>query len=129
MDIVTSFLEARRRGDVDGASGFLQKHALLGSPWGYRYGATEYTEFLKDEPKFRYKSYLDDVPIQEIAPNTFQRKFEYDRGLFQQHHMRSHYFTHKWLSWLPIMRRCSYYREVYFVEGEKIKLVTCFQQP
>jgi hypothetical protein len=128
MDVVVKFLEARRRGDHDTAIGMMQKNALLGSPWGYRYGDSEYVEFLKDEVKFRFRGYLDDVPIQEVAPNTFQRKFEYDKGFHQQQHMRSHYWTNSWLSWFPIMRANMYFRECYFVEDGKIKLVTCFKQ-
>lgn len=129
MDVVSKFLECRRIKDSDGAISCLEQEALLGSPWGYRYGEKEYKEFLADEKGFTFRSYVDNkYQLTEVAPNVFQRKFEYDKGIHQHQHQRSHYFT-GFFWWLPIMRRCSYYRECYWVRDGKIKMVTCFMQP
>jgi hypothetical protein len=128
MDVVKQFLECRRKGDAEGAIKLLEPDATLGGPWGYRYGAGEYEEYLHDEKSFSRREYLADYKLEEIAPNTFQRKFEYDRGMHQHQFMRSHYFT-GWFRFLPIMRRSSYYREVYWVNGDKLRLVTCHMQP
>ncbi len=129
METVKKFLECRRKRDSEGAIALIEPNITLGSPWGYRYGEDEAKEFLTDEKNFNYRSYVDrEYKLEEVAPNVFQRKFEYDKGIHQMEHQRSHYFT-GWLAFIPLQRRCSYYRECYWVKDDKIRMVTCFMQP
>ena len=136
MEVVNQFLEARRKGDVSAALGYLEPTATLAGPWGYQNGEAAYTQFLNDEKKFLHRQYLEPVPIKQVAPDTYQRMFEYDKGMTHHHFGRSHYgntgfgpLDYFLKNYLPLLRPCGYYREVYWIKDDKVRMVTCFRQP
>ena len=117
MDVVQEFLRLRREGNSEGAMSLLSPGACVGAPWGgMKYGDNVST-FLRDEPGFVRKGYLADVPIEKIDENTFQRQFKFDRGMGE--YGNGGY----WFGILPV------WREVYFVQDGKIRLVTSNKQP
>ncbi|CUG59000.1 Hypothetical protein, putative [Bodo saltans] len=116
MEVVEEFLRLRREGRGDDAIQLLAPNAAVASPWGgMRYGSSV-TEYLKDESTFVKKGFLDNVPIQKIDENTFQREFTWDRGMFE-------YGNFGFISHLPK------WREMYFVKDGQIRLVTANKQP
>lgn len=113
MDIVDKFLQCRRNRDAECAIELLDDQATLGSPWGYSHGKEEYTRFLRDEIRFDKREYLTNQPtkVSRIDDSTFQRKYQYDRGMAEYPPYHS-----------------PYYREVYLVKDGKIRFVGCSKQ-
>ncbi|CCW62455.1 unnamed protein product [Phytomonas sp. EM1] len=113
MQIVEEFLRLRSEGKGEEAYQLLAPGASFGCPWGGMHHGKRVRELLADEKNFVKKGYLDVVPIEEIAEGTFQRKFKWDRGMEESGNLGRWYF-----------RLLPNWREIYFVEDGKIKLVT-----
>jgi hypothetical protein len=112
MEIVEKFLKCRRDRNVECAEELLDANATLGSPWGYHHGPKEYHQFLADEVHFDKRGYLyDGSALERIDDNTFQRKYQYDRGMAEYPPYHS-----------------PYYREMYFVKDGKLRFVSCAKQ-
>lgn len=118
MDTVSEFVRLRREGKVDEAITLLAPNASLGAPWGgQRYGENV-KEFLRDEVSFVKKGYLRDCPVEKIDDNTYQRKFQWDRGMFEYGN-----------SGTPLSINLPKWREMYFLQDGKIRLVVSSKQP
>ncbi|KAF8281070.1 hypothetical protein TcG_06865 [Trypanosoma cruzi] len=117
MEVVEKFLALRRDGHGEEAYEMLAPGAALGCPWGGMHHGENVLELLRDEARFVKKGYLDPVPIEKIDENTFQRKFKWDRGMFEYGNS-----GFKGLGILPT------WREIYFVDNGKIRLVTSDKQ-
>ncbi|KEG13321.1 hypothetical protein DQ04_01071020 [Trypanosoma grayi] len=118
MEVVEEFLSLRRQGDGEKAYEMLAPGAAMGCPWGGMHHGENVQGLLKDESRFVKKGYLDPVPIEKIDENTFQRKFQWDRGMYEYGNC-----GYKGIGILPT------WREVYFVSNGKIRLVTANKQP
>lgn len=117
MEVVEKFLALRREGRGAEAYELLAPGASMGCPWGGMHYGENVRDLLNDEAKFAKKGYLDSVPIEKIDENTFQRKFKWDRGM---HEYGNSGF--KGLGVLPT------WREIYFVDNGRIRLVTANKQ-
>lgn len=118
MEAVEEFLRLRREGRGEEAFQMLSAGASFACPWGGMHHGPRVHELLVDEARFVKKGYLNPVPIEQIAENTFQRKFQWDRGVLEGG-------NGGWVSscWLPM------WRELYFVKDGKIALVTSDKLP
>lgn len=113
MEAVEKFLALRRSGDGEAAFACLSRGASLGSPWGGMHRGPRVHDFLTNEPRFVKRGYLEDVPIQRVDENTYQRTFTWDRGMGERGN------TGYWgFGSLPK------WREVYYVQDGHIRLVT-----
>nr|CCC95342.1 unnamed protein product [Trypanosoma congolense IL3000] len=117
MDVVEKFLSLRREGRGEEAYRMLAPGAAMGCPWGGMHYGENVRNFLKDEARFTRKGYLDPVSIEKIDENTFQRKFRWDRGMYEYGNS-----GFKGLGILPM------WREIYFVDEKGIRLVTANKQ-
>lgn len=118
MQVVEDFLRLRREGRGEEAYQMLAPGASFACPWGGMQHGVRVHELLQDESRFVKKGYLDPVPIEQIADNTFQRKFQWDRGMFGFGNGGYAYF-----------RRLPQWRELYFFHDGKISLVTSDKLP
>ncbi|EPY32726.1 hypothetical protein STCU_00794 [Strigomonas culicis] len=118
MDVVKKFLQLRRDGKGEEAYEMLAPGATFASPWGgLQYGARAH-DILVDEARFTKRGHLVDAPIEQIGENTFQRKYQFDRGVFETGNVGWSWF-HFYPTW----------RELYFVEHGQIRLVTIDKVP
>ncbi|KAG8347315.1 hypothetical protein ERJ75_001195000 [Trypanosoma vivax] len=117
MEVVEKFISLRREGRGEDAYAMLAPGAAIGCPWGGMHYGDNVRKLLIDETRFVRKGYLDPVPLVEIDKNTFQRKFKWDRGMYEYGNS-----GFKGFGILPV------WREVYFVENGKIRLVTADKQ-
>lgn len=113
MEAVEKFLSLRRSGQGDEAFALLSSGASLGCPWGGMHRGDRVRELLHEESKFVKKGYLNDVCIERLGEDTFQRIFKWDRGMGEGGN--SGFF-----GWGAL----SLWREVYYVKDGKIRLVT-----
>ncbi|CCW68788.1 unnamed protein product [Phytomonas sp. Hart1] len=113
MQVIEEFLRLRREGKGEEAYQLLAPGASFGCPWGGMHHGKRIRELLTDERNFVRKGYLNSVPIEKIAEGTFQRKFKWNRGMEEHGNYGLEFFF-----LMPL------WREIYFVENGKIKLVT-----
>jgi hypothetical protein len=117
MEVVEEFLQLRRDGKGEEAYAMLAPGASMGCPWGGMHHGQRIHDLLMDESRFAKKGYLDSVPIEKIDEGTYQRKFQWDRGMGEYGNSG---FRHVGI--LPT------WRELYFVRDGKIQLVTADKQ-
>lgn len=117
MEVVEEFLQLRRDGKGEEAYAMLAPGASMGYPWGGMHHGQRIHDLLMDESRFVKKGYLDPVPIQMIDEGTYQRKFQWDRGMGE--------FGNSGYAHLGILPT---WRELYFVRDGKIELVTADKQ-
>ncbi|GET89917.1 hypothetical protein, conserved [Leishmania tarentolae] len=113
MEIVEEFLRLRREGKGEEAYELLAPGASMGCPWGGMHHGSRVKDLLRDETRFGKKGYLDPVAIEKIDEGTYQRKFQWDRGMAEFGNS-----GYRFLGVLPM------WRELYFVRDGKIGLVT-----
>lgn len=113
MEVVEEFLRLRRDGRGEDAYQMLSPGASFSCPWGGMQHGPRVHSLLVDEARFLKKGYLDPVPVEQIAENTYQRMFKWDRGMFEFGNGGYAYF-----------RRLPLWRELYFIKDGKITLVT-----
>ncbi|KAG5498150.1 hypothetical protein JIQ42_02954 [Leishmania sp. Namibia] len=113
MEVVEEFLRLRREGKGEEAYQLLAPDASMGCPWGGMHHGRRIYDLLMDESRFAKKGYLDPVPIEKIDDGTYQRKFQWDRGMAE--------FGNSGYRFLGVLPR---WRELYFVRDGKINLVT-----
>eukprot|EP00796_Vickermania_ingenoplastis_P008623 gene8623-6055_t len=113
MEVVERFLTHRRNGDGEAAYACLAPGAAMGCPWGGMHRGDRVHEVLQSESQFVKKGYLDEVPIKQLDEMTFQRTFQWDRGMTE----RGNYGV-SWFRNLPV------WREIYYVKDGQIRLVT-----
>lgn len=114
MDVVATFLEARRDRQGLKAASLVHPNATIGSVWGYHQGVAKTRMFLRDEQDFLDRGYVDKLtPLTKIDDNTYMRTFVFDRHL---NDYSGHWIVPKW-------------REVYFVKDGRISFVHCSRQP
>lgn len=123
MDVVESFLHARRCGNANGALELVAPNASISFPWGGLRSGQHVQHYLRNETTFAHKEYLSSsVEIKEVAENTFQRVYKWDNASTGPHNNSMPYkiFGGKML---PT------FREVYFVRDGKIAHVATNKDP
>lgn len=125
MDVVQQFLEARRQHDVDAAIDLISPNASISFPWGGQRSGPAAREYIRNEATFSHKEYLSSsVEIKEVAPNTFQRLYKWDKSQLETYNSG--------VDWANRLRNGSglpTYREVYFVRDGKIAHVATNKDP
>lgn len=125
MEVVEQFLEARRHGNSAEAIELVAPNASLSFPWGGLRNGESAKNYLLNEVNFAHKEYLSSsVEIKEVAPNTFQRIYKWDKCQMETYNS-GWKFGNKLLggSALPT------YREVYFVRDGKISHLATNKDP
>lgn len=117
MEVVEEFLRLRREGRGEEAYAMMAPGAAFGCPWGGVHCGSRVHDVLVAEARFQRKGYLDPVKIVPIDDRTFQRTFKWDRGVTESGNLGS-----GWLGFWPT------WKELYFVEDGRIKLVVAERQ-
>lgn len=125
MDVVEQFLEARRHGNASEAIDLVAPNASLSFPWGGLRNGESAKNYLQNEASFAHKQYLSSsVQIKEVAPNTFQRIYKWDKCQLET-------YSSGWMFGNKLLggKGLPTYREVYFVRDGKIAHVATNKDP
>lgn len=82
-DVVETFLQCRRDGDVECAMSHLAPNTIVSFPYGGSRNGDHIQEYLTNERDFIYKGFLNkSIPVKEIGTdgNTFTRYFKFNSG-------------------------------------------------